>query len=134
VAEAPLLDTHAWIWWLSADPRLGRSAIRRLDSLPQGTRPMLSAISLWEVATLVSRARVQLDRGFEEWLELAAHAHTVRILPITAAIASEVARLPDSFHRDPADRLIVSTARVHRLKVLTLDSEITESGLVTLWP
>lgn len=133
MAEAPLLDTHAWIWWVSADSRLRPATARRLDALPPTLRPLISAISLWEVATLVSRDRVQLDRGLEEWLELAAHPRTVRILPITAAIASEVARLPESFHRDPADRLIVSTARVHRLPVLTADSEITKSGLITLW-
>ncbi len=133
MAEAPLLDTHAWIWWLSADSRLKPSLSKRLDALPPTARPLISAISLWEVATLVSLDRVRLDRGLEEWLELAAHSRTVRILPITAAIASEVARLAESFHRDPADRLIVSTARVHRLPVLTADSEIRKSGLVSLW-
>ena len=82
---------------------------------------------------LVERGRLDLEIPLLEWPTLAAHPRTVRLLPITPLIASEVANLPTSFHRDPADRLIVSTARVRELEVLTNDKSIRTSRLVRLW-
>jgi len=129
----PLLDTHAWIWWVEQDARLGAKAIAVLDSLPADRRPFLCDISLWEVATLVERERLHLDVSLSEWLEAAAHPRSVRLLPLSPKIAAEVARLPDSFHRDPADRIIVATSRAHRLPVLTHDDRIRRSRLVPAW-
>jgi PIN domain nuclease of toxin-antitoxin system len=130
---APLLDTHAWVWWVDQDPRLGARTIDALDRLPIEERPWLSDISLWEVAMLVERGRLTLDIPLGEWLEAAAHPRSVRLLPITTGIAAESATLPDSFHRDPADRIIVATSRVHRVPVLTNDDLIRRSRLVTRW-
>jgi PIN domain nuclease of toxin-antitoxin system len=129
----PLLDTHAWVWWIEQDPRLGDKAIAALDSLPADRRPFLCNISLWEVATLVERGRLTLDVPLREWLDAAAHPRSVRLLPLSPRIAAEIARLPDSFHRDPADRIIVSTSRVHQIPVLTHDDGIRRSRLVTRW-
>ena len=92
--QAPLLDTHAWIWWIQADDRLGRKTVSELDDLPANARPFLSDISLWEVAMLVGLGRIDLDEPFDRWLEAAADPRTVRVLAITPAIAAEVARLP----------------------------------------
>ena len=133
MSEAPLLDTHAWVWWVQGDARLGRHMLKKLDELPADDRPAISDISLWEVATLASLGRIQFPGTLESWFAIAANPKTVRILPITPRIAAEVARLPDSFHRDPADRLIVATSRVHGLRVLTRDAAIAKSGLVKLW-
>ncbi len=133
MSEAPLLDTHAWVWWVQGDARLGRHIVRRLDELPPDDRPAISDISLWEVATLASLGRLELSGTLEAWLAIAAHPRTVRVLAVTPRIAAEVARLPDSFHRDPADRLIVATSRVHGMRVLTKDVAIAKSGLVKLW-
>lgn len=134
MSEAPLLDTHAWVWWVQGDARLGRHIVEKLDQLPADDRPAISDISLWEVATLASLGRIEFPGTLESWLAIAANPKTVRIFPITPVIAAEVARLPDSFHRDPADRLIVATSRVHGVPVLTKDSAISKSGLVRLWP
>ena len=133
MSDAPLLDTHAWVWWVHGDARLGRHVIRRLDELPPDDRPTISDISLWEVATLVSLGRLDFPNTLEAWLAIAASPKTVRVLPVTSRIAAEVARLPDSFHRDPADRIIVATSRVQGLPVLTKDTAIAKSGLVRLW-
>jgi PIN domain nuclease of toxin-antitoxin system len=129
----PLLDTHAWIWWVEQDARLGAKAIAALDALPADRRPFLCDISLWEVATLVERERLHLDVSLSEWLEAAAHPRSVRLLPLSPKIAAEVARLPDSFHRDPADCIIVATSRAHRLPVLTHDHRIRRSRLAASW-
>lgn len=133
MSNAPLLDTHAWVWWVQGDARLGRHIVRKLDELPADDRPAISDISLWEVATLASLGRIEFPGTLESWFAIAANPKTVRILPITPRIAAEVARLPDSFHRDPADRLIVATSRVHGLRVLTKDMAIAKSGLAKLW-
>lgn len=133
-APAPLLDTHAWIWWIEQDARLGEKTISTLDSLPSDRRPFVCDISLWEVATLVELGRLQIDVPLDDWFHAAAHPRSVQLLPITPRIAAEVARLPEGFHRDPADRLIVATSRAHRIPVLTHDERIRRSRLVNVWP
>lgn len=129
----PVLDTHAWIWWVERDPRLGRSAVERLDAMPVDARPYLSDISLWEVAMLVAVGRLSFTLPLQQWLEAAAHPRSVRVVPITPAIAAGVAGLPASFHRDPADRVIVATCRALQAPLLTNDRLITRSRLVTRW-
>jgi len=131
--RVPLLDTHAWVWWVDQDQRLGAKAIEALDRLSRDERPYVCDISLWEVATLVERGRLALDVPLRDWLEAAAHPRSVRLLPISAAIAAEVAALPESFHRDPADRLIVAASRAHGIPVLTHDDRIRRSRLVARW-
>jgi PIN domain nuclease of toxin-antitoxin system len=129
----PLLDTHAWIWWVDQDARLGAKTIAVLDSLSRDQRPFLCAISLWEVAMLVERGRIELDLPLGEWLDAAAHPRSVQIVSITPRIAAAVASLPDSFHRDPADRLIVATSRALGIPVLSHDRLINRARLVTRW-
>jgi len=130
---SPLLDTHAWIWWVDQDRRLGARTIAALDALPGSDRPFISDISLWEVAMLVASGRLSLDIALEDWLEAAAHPRSVRVLPITPEIAAGVAALAASFHRDPADRILVATARARKLPVVTHDRRIRSSRLVKLW-
>jgi PIN domain nuclease of toxin-antitoxin system len=129
----PLLDTHAWIWWICGDSRLTPREREALDNLPPSERPVLAEISLWEVAMLVERDRVELDMDLERWLAVASAPATVELARLTPAVAAEVARLPEQFHRDPADRLIVATARVRKLRVLTRDKKISAARVVPLW-
>ena len=130
---APILDTHAWIWWVQADPRLDRRTVAALDALPPDDRPLLCDISLWEVAMLVTLGRLTLGEPLESWLDAAADPRTVGVLPVTPAIAAEVARLPDTFHRDPADRLIVASCRVLARPLVTRDRAIARARLVRRW-
>ncbi len=129
----PLLDTHVWVWWLLGDPRLTDRDREALDALPRGRRPMLCDISLWEVALLVHLGRLELAMPLESWLAVGAGAAPVRGLPITPAVVAEMNRLPVGFHQDPADRLIVATARVHDLPLATHDGRILDADLVTRW-
>ena len=130
---APLLDTHVWIWWLLGDPGLSRTERDALDALPADSRPLISAISLWEFATLVDLGRIQINGSVEDWLKIAASPSAVRVQPITPGIVAEMNRLRASFHRDPADRLIVATARFLKLPLATKDRKIRVSRLVPLW-
>jgi PIN domain nuclease of toxin-antitoxin system len=131
--SAPLLDTHVWIWWMLGDPRLDARERDALDALGPDNRPMLCDISLWEFATLVDLGRVEIDVPIGEWLAVAASPATVRLQSITPAIVAEMNRLPSSFHRDPADRLIVATARSLQRPLATHDRKIRKSRLVSLW-
>lgn len=130
---APLLDTHIWLWWLLGDDRLGSEQVAALDALPMDNRPFLCDISLWEVALLVARGRLELECPLAEFLQSAASPATVRVLPITADTVVAMNALPESFHRDPADRLIVATARARGLEVASLDARVLGSGLVKSW-
>ena len=131
--SAPVLDTHIWIWWMLGDPGLDQAERDALDALPPENRPVLCDISLWEFATLVDLGRVEIEGTVEDWLRIAASPATVRVQSITPDIVAEMNRLPASFHRDPADRLIVATARFLKLSLATKDRKIRDSQLATLW-
>ncbi|MEI8038480.1 MAG: type II toxin-antitoxin system VapC family toxin [Verrucomicrobiota bacterium] len=130
---APVLDTHIWIWWMLGDPRLKQVEREALDALPPHARPVLCDISLWEFATLVDLGRVEIHGGIEDWLQVAASPATVRVQPILPGIVAEMNRLPASFHRDPADRLIVASARFLKLPLATQDRKIRCSKLIAPW-
>ncbi len=125
-----LLDTHILLWWLGEDPRLSQEQRHVLDQA-DATNPLWVAdITLWEIATLFSLGRIKLHLPLREWLEQATAPPLVQRVPITPAVAAEVAALPDSFHRDPADRIIVATARILGATLVTRDRRIVEAGLV----
>jgi len=126
-----LLDTRVWIWWLCGQPDLTAKHRARLDSLAeQGEPPCLSSISLWEAQMLARKSRLKLDIPFSEWILTASDPEVVRVLPVDASVVIALDGLPDSFHGDPADRMIVSTALANRLPLMTLDGSIRKSRLV----
>ena len=133
MTKSPLLDTHVWVWWMLGDTRLSARERTVLDGLPSGQRPRLCDISLWEVAMLVQLGRLRLDDAIEDWLRIAASPATVEVIPITPAVVAEMNRLPATFHQDPADRLIVATARAGRLPLATHDARIRRSRQTSLW-
>jgi PIN domain nuclease of toxin-antitoxin system len=119
-----LIDTHIWIWWVSNSERLRRS---NRDLLNEADRQFaISIISCWEVAKLVQYGRLELDRPVSEWIASALSYTRIELLPLTPAIVVESTRLPEPFHRDPADQLIVATARIHQIPLLTEDSRIAD--------
>ena len=126
-----ILDTHVLIYWLFDDPHLS-SAQRDAVTAASANAPLWVAdISLWEIATLVSLDRLRLEKPLRDWLEAAVAPPLVRRVGITPTIAAEVAQLPDSFTRDPGDRIIVAAARTLGATLLTQDERIINSGLVT---
>lgn len=123
-----LIDTHIWIWWMNDSADLPREAREFLDQLD--AKPLVADISLWEVGMLVSKHRITLKVPLLEWLSVAVQA--VSVLPISASIAARVALMPESFHGDPADRLIVATALEMGVPLVTRDKKIRDSGLVQI--
>ena len=129
----PLLDTHVWLWWLTSAGGLAGPERRALDEFASDERPFLSAISLWEAQMLVAKRRFMPPGAFEPWLRLAAAPETVSLLPLDIEVVLELDRLPARFQGDPADRLIVATARAHGLPLATRDRGIRRSRAVRLW-
>ncbi len=101
-----------------------------IESAGPGRPLWVSEITLWEIATLCSLDRIELRLPLRDWLEKATAPPLVRRFGISPAVAAEVAALPDSFHRDPADRIIVATARVLGATLLTQDQRIRRAKLV----
>jgi PIN domain nuclease of toxin-antitoxin system len=118
-----LLDTHIWVWWVDDNQQL---ADRQRHIIQDNVRSGLgiSAISCWEVAKLVEYGRLELACPIEEWMEQAVAYPGVQLIELTPRIAIESTKLPGSFHRDPADQIIVATARVYDMPLLTADSRI----------
>ena len=125
-----VLDTHVLLWWFSDSRRLSRGQLRALSKVDADNPVHVSDISLWEIATLASLGRIRLKMPLREWLDQALEPPWVELHAISPAVAAEVAGLPESFHRDPADRIIVATARVLGASLLSLDDEISGAGLV----
>jgi PIN domain nuclease of toxin-antitoxin system len=120
-----LLDTHIWVWWVNESSQLSERHTQLIqDNEQEGLG--VSAISCWEVAKLVERGRLGLECSIEQWMELSVAYPGIELLPLTPQIAIESTKLPGTFHRDPADQIIVATARVHNLSLLTMDRLILD--------
>jgi PIN domain nuclease of toxin-antitoxin system len=125
-----LLDTHALVWWVSQSGKPSRAQRRAFASASSESPLAVSNISLWEVAALHERKKLKLTLSLREWLVRATAAPLVQRLDLSPAVMAELASLPSTQALDPADRIIVSTARVHGLKLVTSDVRIADSGLV----
>ena len=119
-----VLDTHVLIWAMNDDARLGTAAGAIIKQAAQTGLIGISAITPWEIVLLVEKGRLRLGREVREWLETALALPGVTLVPIDLAIAIDSVRLPGNFHADPADRLIVSTARHHDAPLVTADRDI----------
>lgn len=118
-----ILDTHIWVWWVHGDARLPGSWRTDLDSGQSDIG--VSAISCWEIAKLVEGRRIMLSRRIDECLDFALAYPRVQLLALTPRIAVESTQLPDAFHRDPADQIIVAAARVLDAPMMTMDAKIS---------
>ena len=121
-----VLDTHIWVWWVDGSERLTPAQRSAIEAEQQGGAVGISAISCWEISLLVAQERLELQTEVLTWLRDELAYPGVRLLPLTAEVAVEAYQLPDTFHRDPADRLIVATARHHACPLVTSDRKILD--------
>ncbi len=120
-----LLDTHVWIWSLSAPEKLTPKVRRALEK--PGQELWLSPVSVWEVALLVEKGCMKIEGHLEAWLPKA--VARFQEAPVSHDIAAAFAdiRLP---HGDPADRLLLATARVLNLTLVTADERLIDAKVV----
>ena len=126
-----ILDTHIWVCWNQCDSRLKPEQLACIEN--ERLRGIaIPTISLVEISRLVQPGRLVLPKPVDEWFDIALAQEGVILIPITPAIAIDAADLPGSFHKDPADRLIVATARTYDAPLLTADREILKYPFVKL--
>jgi PIN domain nuclease of toxin-antitoxin system len=124
-----LLDTHVLLWWHEQPKRLSVAQRRVLAKAGDNVALGVSDMTIWEIALLVENRRVELDRPLDEWLVGATAAPVIERCGITPAIVREMVALPATRAWDPADRILVATARVFGVPLVTSDVRIIESGL-----
>ena len=128
-----LLDTHILFWWTCEDHRLQRAHKTLLAGLDRlGETVGLSAISLWELAMLAQRRRIQPPAPVGLWLREIERHPRIQIYPITADVAHASIVEDENLPADPADRIIVATALWHGLSLVTVDKRIRLSGCVSV--
>ncbi len=118
-----LLDTHIWYWWVEQPQKLSASQTKHL----QTNEPLglgVSIISCWEIAKLVSLGRLTLGHSVDVWMRRSLAYPGIQLIGLTTDIVIEANQLPGTFHKDPADQLLVATARILGISILTADAKI----------
>ena len=123
-----LLDTHALVWLLDGNERLGEKSRTLIQQSAQADSLYVSAITPWEIAMLVSKGRLTLVQEIGEWLRIAISMPGIRMAPLSIDVSVGSTRLPGAFHSDPADRIIVATARHLGAILVTEDKLILDYG------
>ncbi|MGC2110681.1 MAG: type II toxin-antitoxin system VapC family toxin [Candidatus Korobacteraceae bacterium] len=127
-----LLDTHVLVWMALEPARISKAAMAAIQDARSRGALWISDITLWEIALLVRRGRLQIDQTPDSFL----HEISLPVMPkpITATIAGMAVGFPEDYPRDPADRLIGATSRVEGLALVTADSALRRSPLLeTIW-
>lgn len=125
-AGAVVLDTHALVWLLQGSPRLGPQSRAQIEAAAATDRAFVAAISVWEIAMLVAKGRLALDREVGEWIAAALSLPGLRLAPLDPRVAVDATRLPGEIHGDPADRMIVATARQRAATLITDDQLVLQ--------
>jgi len=124
--EKILLDTHIFVWMITEQEQLSEKVHSLIEQYISGRRILISAITVWEIAMLVQKNRLQFSLPIKEWVEKAITTPGVTVIPLSVNILLESCLLPGTFHSDPADRMIVATARIENAAILTRDQLILD--------
>jgi PIN domain nuclease of toxin-antitoxin system len=130
-----VLDTHVLLWWVSGADTLSVAAKKAINTtLTQGSEVIVSSISAWEVSMLIDKERLILSMDVESWFDEVSQIDGVRFMPVDNEIGIKSTVLPGDFHKDPADRMIVATARKLAVPLVTADEKIRNYEHVkTIW-
>jgi PIN domain nuclease of toxin-antitoxin system len=123
-----LLDTHTWIWLFQGSTELSEDIIIKIDRAGSKGKVFISAISIWELSMLVAKGKITLSKPIYQWVDNSLSQPGVNLSPLSPEISIESSFLPGEFHGDPADRIIVATARINDLILLTRDRKILHYG------
>ncbi len=119
-----VVDTHVLIWLMFGDDRLGRRARHRIDLAAKAGGLVISAITPWEIGVLANKKRIDLQRDVMAWVRDALALPGVTLAGLEPEIAVESTRLPFRMHPDPADRILVATARQLGATLITADHRL----------
>jgi PIN domain nuclease of toxin-antitoxin system len=119
-----VLDTCAWLWLCAAPHKLSRAARTAIDRARPDASLNVSVFSTWEIVKLVQKGKLDLALPCREWIVAAMRAEGITMHPVSPEVCLESTELPGVFHGDPADQIIVATARLLSVPVVTADRKI----------
>jgi len=129
-----LLDTHIWIWWNMNPQKLSQKVKELISNAEMYDEILLSAISPWEFSKLLEKKRVGISCDPEDWINTALDMPKLRLVPLSPVLSYRSTMLPQPFHNDPADQIIVATAREENATILTKDERILAyKNVRSLW-
>lgn len=129
-----LLDTHTWIWWNMNPQNLSQRVAEIIGNTNAYEEILLSAISPWEFSKLIEKRRLGVSCSPEHWINTALDMPKLRLVPLSPILSYRSTVLPQPFHHDPADQIIVATAREENATILTKDERILEyENVRSLW-
>jgi PIN domain nuclease of toxin-antitoxin system len=129
-----LLDTHTWVWWNMRPQNLSRKVSNLIEQDDRYDELLLSVISPWEFCKLLEKGKIGIAVNPEDWINSALEMSKLRIVQLSPRIAYQSTALPQPFHDDPADQIIVATARAEKATILTKDKRILHYPHVrSLW-
>lgn len=129
-----LLDTHVVLMLVSRPERLSRAAARAIGQAVSSDGIAIASITLWEIALLIDDSHIIVHGSTEAFLKQVSQRPQLFVLDLSPEIAAFAFQLPPDFPKDPADRIIAATARVHGLPLVTKDQRLQDSTLLrTIW-
>ena len=129
-----VLDTHAWVWFVSNPELLSKPARKAVDDAMERKEIFISCISAWEVALLAAKKRLKLTLEVPEWIAKSERLPFFHFLPVDNSVAVKSVNLPQPLHSDPADRIIIATAITIAAPVVTKDEKLLNYPHVkTIW-
>ncbi len=123
-----LLDTHVLVWMVFGEPMLGPRARMAIDKAMPKDALLISAITPWEIGMLASKKRLTLYRDVLEWVRDALALPGIQLAPLSPEISVGSNHLPFGMHPDPADRILVATARHLGATLVTADQPLLNLG------
>lgn len=128
------LDTHTWIWWNMNPQKLSQRVKEIIGDTNVYEEILLSAISTWEFSKLLEKERLSISCNPEDWINTALNMPKLRLVPLSPVLSYRSTVLPQPFHNDSADQIIVATAREENATILTKDGRILAYNNVrSLW-
>ena len=129
-----VLDTHAWIWFISNPDLLSKRAQKAVDAAVKDQSILISSISAWELALLVTKKRLKLTLDVTDWIAKSESLPFIQFMPVTNSIAVKSVNLPLPLHPDPADRIIIASALSVGAPLVTKDKKLLDySSINTIW-
>ncbi len=129
-----VLDTHAWIWFISNPDLLSKRAKKAVNAALEDKSIIISSISAWELALLVTKKRIKLTLDVTDWIAKSESLPFIQFMPVTNSIAVKSVNLPLPLHPDPADRIIIATALSVGAPLVTKDKKLLGYAPVrTIW-
>jgi PIN domain nuclease of toxin-antitoxin system len=127
-----LLDTHAWVWWIGGSRELSRRARETIEAATTDGSVAVSAISCWEIGTLVRKGRLELTSSAADWIARCEALPFFSVVPVDSRIATRASEFAQD-HHDPADRIIAATGMTLGVQLVTKDRRLAAFGVSTLW-